>query len=86
MVRRRCSLLGDADEVRETEARQMAHVIREETGLDPRTAHDGEGEWWLEVDLPPLGEELRATVQVNEADDWPWLYETHVRHRLNPPA
>lgn len=76
-------LVSDAGAVNETEARHLSEVVvRVETSLEPRLVHGGDGAWWLEVDVPPVGEELRAVVQVNEIDDWPWLYETHVRDRL----
>lgn len=63
------------------EARTLAQLISVETGLVATVWTDGK-DVCVDVELPVIGDELRARVIVNEVDDWPWHLETHVRHRL----
>lgn len=65
-----------------TEAETLAAQIREQTSLKTVVVDEGDDEYRIDIELPVQGEELRATACVNEADDWPWLYEHSVRPRL----
>jgi len=62
-------------------AATLAQLIHDETGLVATVWTDG-NDVCVDVELPLIGDELRARVIVNEVDDWPWHFEAHVRHRL----
>lgn len=58
--------------------------IANDTGLEVFVGNDGDGDFWVDVDLPARGDEVRAVVTSHDAEDWPWLYEKYVRARLDP--
>ncbi|MDQ1490383.1 MAG: hypothetical protein QOJ23_2897 [Actinomycetota bacterium] len=67
------------------EAEELVLRIEHETGLPTRVIDEGDDVFSVEIDPPLLPGELRATVTASDPDDWPWLYETHIRPRLTRP-
>jgi hypothetical protein len=72
-------------EVDEGEARALAKRISHDTGLPAKVGDDGDGSFWVDVDLPTVAGEVRAVVTAHDPHDWPWLSEKYVRTRLDPP-
>ena len=69
------------------EAEALVARIERESGLAARVVDDDDDAFCVDIDLPQLPGEVRATATAHELDDWPWLYETHIRPRLTqPPA
>ena len=68
------------------EATALAEQISETTGLGARVDDDGDGEFWVDVELPAMPGEVRAFVTAHDPDDWPWLCEKYVSGRLAPPS
>ena len=67
------------------EAVELANRIEAETGLSTRVIDEGDDDFRVDIDAPPLPGEVRATVSAYDHEDWPWLYERHIRSRLSPP-
>lgn len=63
------------------EAERAARQVRAETRLLTTIHNDGD-KYWVDIDLPTHGEELRAVVTLHDADDWSWLGPTHVLPRI----
>lgn len=66
----------------QAEAEALAQVIRAETGLSAVAVDEGNEEFRVDVDLPLLPGEVRVTLSVCSADEWPWLYDTKVKPRM----
>ena len=66
------------------QATDLARQVTDDTGLEARVGDDGDGESWVDVEVPVLGDEVRSVVTAHDQDDWPWLFEKYVRARLSP--
>jgi hypothetical protein len=76
---------GKLRDVERHEAEALAVQIESETGLRTLVNDDGDGAFSVDIELPLLPGELRATATAHEPDDWPWLYDTRIRGRLAQP-
>lgn len=72
---------GKVVDVNWQEAQKLAGEISVEYGLPTAVGQDADLVW-VDVVLPPTGDEIRAMVTVHEIADWPWLFDQHVASRL----
>ena len=67
------------------DAERAAAQVRAETGLSSTIGTDADDEYWVDIEVPTRGDEIKAVVTLHEDDDWDWLGPTHVLPRLRRP-